>query len=88
MYTVGKTLFTAAIVLSTLPLSVSAATITNGGFEDPALTDSLGRYDAGSGSLTGWTIDSGNIDQIGTFWEASEGSRSVELNGDEAGSIS
>lgn len=90
MPTTCKVLSVAAIIVVTLPLSAAAVTITNGGFEEPAVSggNGLDRYNSGSGSLTGWTIDSGNIDLIGSFWEASEGDQSVELNGTGAGSIS
>ena len=34
----------------------------------------------GSNAITGWTI-AGSIDYIGSYWVASEGSRSIDLNG-------
>lgn len=39
-------------------------------------------------ALTGWTIDSGDIDHIGSFWTAQDGSQSIDLNGFNPGSIS
>jgi choice-of-anchor C domain-containing protein len=62
--------------------------ITNGSFEigtPPGVFTNLG---AGDTSITGWTITDGNIDYIGTFWSASDGSRSVDMNGLMAGTIS
>lgn len=64
--------------------------ITNGSFE-------LGSYsggtnfqtlNTGSTSITGWTVRSGTIDWINQYWNASEGSKSIDLAGMSAGSIS
>jgi choice-of-anchor C domain-containing protein len=40
-----------------------------------------------STSITGWTISSGSVDYIGSYWTASDGARSVDLNGLNAGTI-
>ena len=58
----------------------------------------LGTYvDGGSGfeqlnvgdtSLDGWTVDSGSVDWIDTYWPAADGSKSIDLSGAEAGAIS
>ena len=62
-----------------------AATIINGGFEAPVAVNS---FDTLTGTqLTGWTIG-GSIDLIGTYWEPAEGDQSIDLNGDQQGSIS
>ena len=41
-----------------------------------------------STSITGWTITSGSIDYIGSYWTAQDGGRSLDMNGLTAGSIS
>ncbi len=42
-----------------------------------------------SGTLPGWSISQGAIDYVGTLWQATHGTRSVELNGaSSAGAIS
>ena len=67
-----------------------AATITNGSFESgttPAFTSQI-RLNSGSTALTGWKVDTGNIDLMSTYWRASDGSRSVDLSGSGPGSIS
>src|SRR5258708_31625129 len=55
---------------------------SNGSFEtgtfDAQAFDTLS---AGSTAITDWTVDSGTIDWIGTYWTASNGSRSIDLNG-------
>ena len=38
--------------------------------------------------MTGWTVSSGTVDYIGTYWQASNGARSVDLNGGNTGAIS
>jgi len=43
---------------------------------------------AGDTSIDGWTVDSGSVDWIGTYWPAAEGSMSIDLSGGEAGAIS
>jgi choice-of-anchor C domain-containing protein len=43
---------------------------------------------AGSTAITDWTVDSGSIDWIGSYWPASNGSRSIDLNGFDTGAIS
>ncbi|RDC73465.1 choice-of-anchor C family protein [Rhodovulum sp. 12E13] len=40
-------------------------------------------------SLPGWTVDSGTVDLVpSAVWEASDGSQSLDLNGDQKGAIS
>jgi len=42
---------------------------------------------AGSTDITDWTI-TGSVDYIGTYWEASDGDRSLDLAGNFAGGVS
>ena len=42
----------------------------------------------GASDIIGWSIISGNVDYIGTTWTASDGNRSIDLNGLVAGTIS
>lgn len=59
----------------------SAAPFTNGSFElgsDPGLYQPLG---VGSTAIPGWEVIGSNIDYVGSFWQASDGSRSLDLNG-------
>lgn len=58
-----------------------AELIENGSFElgqDPGAFTEL---PAGSNNITGWTVTGEAIDYIGTEWEASDGLRSVDLDG-------
>src|SRR3989344_3799759 len=61
---------------------------TNGSFEagtDPGVFATL---IPGDTDITDWTVVSGSVDYIGTYWQASDGTRSIDLNGTGAGSIS
>jgi len=66
----------------------SAATITNGSFEIPGGGSPFTTLSAGDTSINGWTVGGGGIDYIGTYWQASNGSSSLDLNGLNPGSIS
>lgn len=62
---------------------------TNGSFEtgvDPGSYMVLNATD--SASITGWTVALGSVDYIGTYWTASNGTRSIDVNGNETGSVS
>ena len=61
----------------------------NGSFEEgPDSIDPFIAVPAGDTSITGWTVTLGSIDLIGSYWEASDGNRSIDLNGDAPGGIS
>lgn len=79
-----------AALLAFVSVPASAATIVNGSFETQGAGSFTARTTlaAGSTALTGWTVDSGNVDLVSTFWRASDGANSVDLNGSAAGSIS
>lgn len=62
--------------------------IVNGSFENGNVSGAFSTLAAGSLGLTGWTIEEGQIDYIGSYWEASDGSCSIDLNGFVAGTIS
>lgn len=80
----------AAATLMLGAAGASANLITNGGFELGTVAGSFSTLNAGSTDLTGWTIGSGSIDYINTYWQdAGSGSgRSIDLNGVGPGSIS
>ena len=74
-----------------MPRYLQAANlIQNGSFETATVNPNPGdfiRLDAGSTAITGWTVSQGTIDYIGTYWQASEGSRNLDLSGANAGGI-
>jgi len=80
------TLLAASLVM---PAAAHAAAFVNGSFEngtDPG--SSFSTLYAGSTDLTGWSIDSGSIDYIGGYWQAGDGNRSLDMNGNSIASIS
>jgi len=73
-----------AIVVTLALFSQANATnlILNGSFE--LGTNPGGSYItlyAGSNDIENWTITTGSIDYIGGYWQASDGSRSIDLSG-------
>ena len=74
-------------------LSAHANLLTNGSFETgPAVVPPppLLSFEPGSTAITGWTVTAGNIDygiNGGGSWTASEGARSIDLNGNTAATI-
>jgi choice-of-anchor C domain-containing protein len=79
----------AAVFTVALAGSAPASVIVNGSFESG--TFSGGEFDtlgAGSPNLTGWTVGGNGIDWIGSYWQPSQGNRSVDLNALNTGSLS
>lgn len=72
----------AMVFIAATPMSAKA-NITNGSFEDGTDPGNYLTLDGGSPAITGWTIigSENAIDYIGTYWDASDGSRSLDLNG-------
>ncbi|NCR42227.1 MAG: choice-of-anchor C family protein [Microcystis aeruginosa W13-11] len=65
----------------------AANLIQNGSFETATVNpDSFLQLDAVSTVITGWTFSQGTID-YGTGWQASEGARSIDLQGLASGTI-
>ena len=65
-----------------------AVSITNGSFETGTNPGSFTTVNAGDTNITGWTVGTGSVDYIGSYWQASDGFRSIDLNGNALGSIS
>ena len=62
--------------------------ITNGGFELPPGVYPYMVFDTGL-RLPGWTVENGTVEIVGSYWQAAEGSQSLDLNGifEEIGTI-
>jgi choice-of-anchor C domain-containing protein len=70
-----------AVAFSTT-IPAKANLISNGSFETASITPgSFTNVASGSTAITGWTVSLGNIDYIGSLWTASNGSRSLDLEG-------
>ncbi|MDV3002919.1 MAG: hypothetical protein N5P05_004574 [Chroococcopsis gigantea SAG 12.99] len=79
------------LTLASYTGSAQAAAFQNGSFEVGTTPDTNFGYSTlhpGSTAITGWTVNLGTIDYISTFWTASNGERSVDLNGFDSGIIS
>jgi choice-of-anchor C domain-containing protein len=79
----------AAFALVFVAGAANAATIVNGSFElgtDPGAGFST--ETAGSIAITGWDVAGFGVDYIGGYWQASDGVRSIDLSGNNAGSVS
>jgi choice-of-anchor C domain-containing protein len=68
--------------------NADASVFQNGGFETGPAPGSFITLGSGSTAITGWTVGGGGIDYIGSYWQPSDGSRSLDLNGNLPGSIS
>ena len=72
--------------------SALAAGFTNGSFENTGssyIGSGGGFMPAVTGTtIPGWTVTSGNVDWINTYWSAEDGSFSLDLDGTEPGAIS
>jgi hypothetical protein len=82
-----------------LPNSAKAFTINNGSFEagtDPNLTLVNGvpqgftqiNSPNNNVNINDWNVSAGSVDYIGSFWKASDGFRSIDLDGVDPGTLS
>jgi choice-of-anchor C domain-containing protein len=64
--------------------------IVNGSLESASVNPGAGfiSLPGGSTAITGWTVGGQGVDYTGTFWQASDGVRSVDLAALAPGSIS
>jgi choice-of-anchor C domain-containing protein len=78
------------LIAAALAATPVAATnlITNGSFETGPAPGAFTTLGAGSTAINGWTVTSGTIDYIGSYWNAGAGNRSLDMNGNSGGSIS
>jgi choice-of-anchor C domain-containing protein len=83
---VGLLILSLALVASPVKAAVDSG---NGSFElgiNPSPFTTIASGD--STSITGWTVNSGTVDYIGNYWQASQGVKSVDLDGSSQGSMS
>lgn len=82
-----KKIIALAAFAALAPMSHAADLITNGGFEDSVFAGTFTTYGTGGG-LSGWTIESGTVDLINSYWQPALGHYSLDLNGNSAAVIS
>ena len=62
--------------------------VFNGSFEIGADPGSFTTLNAVDNSIPGWTVTGGSVDYIGSYWQASNGVRSLDMDGyNAAGAI-
>ncbi len=82
--------FLTALLFCTVgALTASAAVVgTNGSFETGTVSSSYATLTApDSTSISGWSVTTGSVDYINGLWSASDGARSIDLNGMQAGTV-
>jgi choice-of-anchor C domain-containing protein len=82
-----KTFALGLVALLALPAAANATAFSNGGFETGTTPGSFSTVNAGGADIAGWDVVSGSDDYIGNYWQAGEGARSVDLNGNDIGAI-
>jgi len=85
-----KLLFFVSIAISLFMFGSAAATAqSNLSFETGTNPGGFSTVFAGQPNITGWSVDFGSVDYIGNYWQASNGVRSIDLNGqNQRGQIS
>ncbi|MFI0780627.1 choice-of-anchor C family protein [Streptomyces sp. NPDC021212] len=67
----------------------AASHFDDGSFETPRVAANTFVNVGTGGTIGPWQVAAGNVDHIGGgFWQAAEGDQSVDLNGDNAGTVS
>lgn len=80
----------AALTLAATAGAANAATIVNGSFESGSPQPAVGGFSTlgvGSTAITGWKVVGGTIDWINGYWQASDGTHSLDLSGNGPGVI-
>lgn len=75
------------VCLATSNVAQAVNLVTNGSFETPILSPAKFTNRSTGTTFGNWTVGSGNIDHIGTYWQAANGVQSLELNGGASGRI-
>ena len=79
----------AALALFASPANAATNLVSNGSFEfgiNPGSFTTVTAFD--NSSIVDWTVGSGSIDYIGSYWLAQDGARSIDLAGNALGTIS
>jgi choice-of-anchor C domain-containing protein len=78
-----------AVALSCAPQRAYAQNLlSNGSFENPALTPAANFITLTTGQTIGaWTVTAGSVDLIRAYWAPADGFQSIDLNGNAAGTL-
>jgi choice-of-anchor C domain-containing protein len=83
------TLAAVTLILIGATVRPTAAQVVNGSFEngqDPGVSWLF--LSSGSNVMDGWLVSFGTVEYIGGWWQASDGVRSIDMNGNTRGQIS
>ncbi len=78
-----KTAFVVAALALAGAAHASTNLVNNGTF-----TGNAGWYTTETATFAGWTVTSGSVDWIGTYWTAPGGNNSIDLDGNSPGTLS
>jgi choice-of-anchor C domain-containing protein len=79
---------TGGLALASAAPASAAAGLQNGGFEDPAISPNAYRTVLAGESVGAWQVTNGSVDLIQTkLYQAAEGEQSLDLNGEEPGTV-
>ncbi len=68
-------------------LPANAAAFMNGSFETGTNPGSFSTVGVGGTNIAGWSVLAGTVDYIGSYWAGSDGVRSIDLAGDQPGTL-
>ena len=73
------------VLVSVTTVALAASIVQNGSFESGTDPDGNSEHYIvvypGNTDINNWTVDSGNVEVIGSRWAASDGDRSIDLSG-------
>src|SRR5690349_20593009 len=87
-YMKGAVVMAAAALLVLLPLALpaSAAAFSDGNFETPVVAPPFVTFTSPA-TIGPWSVTSGSVDLVNSYWQAADGVQSVDLSGTSAGTI-
>ena len=75
------------VLLLLFVVTPPAYAFQNGSFEFGTVVGGFVTIGPGSDFISPWAVASGTIDVIGTYWTSADGAQSIDLNGNEAGTL-
>jgi len=74
--------------LTAVPANASANLLSNGSFEDQQVGGNFATLSAGDPTITSWTIGGNGVDLIHDYWNAADGTQSVDMSALSTGTLS
>ncbi|MFT3988168.1 DUF642 domain-containing protein [Aestuariivirga sp.] len=83
-----KKLALVGVVIVAASAPAYANLVQNGSFETGITPGGFTTvFNGDSTSIDGWTVTGNSVDYIGSYWAASDGSRSIDLSGNDVGGL-